>query len=196
LKRVDWRTDLHFQTCTTIDTLDYSGTGLNAGSKVVVAAAGPVRRELSNELPSNFHLPPGFSEPRVCLPGIVAIQSPSAKSCTNRHEITRESRRFVDELSVQHPINEFPLIVLVDDSKFVAESLSNFLWVVFTRSDPASDIYGIGESIKLKHWGCEGALVIDARIKPHHAPPLEEDPEVTRRVDALAARGRALHGII
>ncbi|HEV3204158.1 MAG TPA: UbiD family decarboxylase, partial [Gemmataceae bacterium] len=27
LERVDWQTDLHFQTCTTIDTLDYSGTG-------------------------------------------------------------------------------------------------------------------------------------------------------------------------
>ena len=27
LERVDWRRDLHFQTCTTIDTLDYSGSG-------------------------------------------------------------------------------------------------------------------------------------------------------------------------
>ena len=27
LERVDWRRDLHFQTCTTIDTLDYSGGG-------------------------------------------------------------------------------------------------------------------------------------------------------------------------
>ena len=41
LERVDWRRDLHFQTCTTIDTLDYSGTALNEGSKLVVAAAGP-----------------------------------------------------------------------------------------------------------------------------------------------------------
>ena len=43
---------------------------------------------------------------------------------------------------------------------------------------------------------CLGSLVIDARIKPHHAPPLVEDAEVTRRVDALAAPGRVLHGII
>jgi 4-hydroxy-3-polyprenylbenzoate decarboxylase len=34
-----------------------------------------------------------------------------------------------------------------------------------------------------------GPLMIDARLKRHHAPPLETDPEVTRRVDALAARG-------
>ena len=29
---IDWRRDLHFQTNTTIDTLDYSGSGWNAGS--------------------------------------------------------------------------------------------------------------------------------------------------------------------
>src|SRR5262249_29779794 len=51
LRRVDWRTDLHFQTRTTMDTLDYSGTALNEGSKVVIAAAGPPRRELPKELP-------------------------------------------------------------------------------------------------------------------------------------------------
>ncbi|TFG89247.1 MAG: UbiD family decarboxylase, partial [Gemmatimonadales bacterium] len=40
LERVDWTRDLHFQTRTTIDTLDYSGSGLNQGAKVVIAAAG------------------------------------------------------------------------------------------------------------------------------------------------------------
>jgi 4-hydroxy-3-polyprenylbenzoate decarboxylase len=38
--------------------------------------------------------------------------------------------------------------------------------------------------------------VIDARSKPHHAPPLEEDPEITRHVDALAAPNGPLHGIL
>ena len=47
-----------------------------------------------------------------------------------------------------------------------------------------------------KHWGCEGALVIDARLKPHHAPPVVEDPAVAKRVDALAAPGGPLHGIL
>ena len=46
LERVDWRRDLHFQTCTTIDTLDYSSGRLNEGSKVVIAAAGPPLRTL------------------------------------------------------------------------------------------------------------------------------------------------------
>ncbi len=46
LQRADWTRDLHFQTQTTIDTLDYSGSALNAGSKVVIAAVGPPRFDL------------------------------------------------------------------------------------------------------------------------------------------------------
>jgi 4-hydroxy-3-polyprenylbenzoate decarboxylase len=99
---------------------------------------------------------------------------------------------FCKDLQVDEAINRFPLIVIVDDSEFVARSLDNFLWVVFTRSDPAADVYGIGSFTHLKHWGCRGALVIDARSKPHHAPPLVEDPQVTKKVDALAARGGPL----
>ena len=90
------------------------------------------------------------------------------------------------------PINQFPWIVVVDDSEFTARNLENFLWVTFTRSDPASDIDGIAAFVDRKHWGCRGALVTDARIKPKHAPPLVEDPAITRRVDALAARGGPL----
>ena len=86
--------------------------------------------------------------------------------------------------------------MVVDQSEFAARSLDNFLWVTFTRSNPATDVYGIESFVRDKHWGCFGSLVIDARRKPHHAPPLVEDPEVTKRVDALAARGGPLHGII
>ncbi len=39
LERLDLHRDIHFYTNTTIDTLDYSGTGLNTGSKVVFAPA-------------------------------------------------------------------------------------------------------------------------------------------------------------
>ena len=97
-------------------------------------------------------------------------------------------RRFAPD----DPIHGFPLIVLVDDSEFTARTLNNFLWVTFTRSNPAADIHGIGAFIAQKHWGCTGPLVIDARIKPHHAPPLVEDPEVERRVDAPRGTGRAV----
>ncbi len=93
------------------------------------------------------------------------------------------------------PIGAFPLVVLANDSDFASQSLRNWLWVTFTRSDPAADVEGIGAFVDRKHWGCRGPLVIDARIKSHHAPPLIDDPEIERRVDALAAPGGPLHGV-
>jgi 4-hydroxy-3-polyprenylbenzoate decarboxylase len=179
LERADWTRDLHFQTQTTIDTLDYSGGALNAGSKLVVAAVGPKRFELANTVPSNLRLGDGLRNPRVVLPGILAIEGP----------------KYSDQLNPQS-LTGFRWIVIVDDSQFVAESLRNFLWVTFTRTNPATDIDGIASFVENKHWGCRGPLVIDARLKPHHAPPLIEDPAVTRRVDALAAPGGPLHGIL
>ena len=208
LQRADWRRDLHFHTHTTIDTLDYSGGGLNAGSKVVIAAAGPKRFELATELPAMLPLPDGFRHPRVAMPGVLAVEGPACPKpsfdydesvrvrSVAREETAGAMRRFCEALDAAHPMNQFRLIVVVDDSRFVSESLNNFLWTVFTRSNPADDIYGIDEFISEKHWGCRGALIIDARIKPHHAPVLEEDPEITRRVDALGAPGGPLHGVI
>lgn len=194
LERADWATDLHFQTRTTIDTLDYSaGMGLNAGSKLVVVVAGPRRQELGTALPSGGLLPDGFSEPRVVLPGVLALRGPRATRKREDSEYDPDLMRLVNGLSVP---DGFPLVVVVDDSEFTARSLDNWLWVTFTRSDPASDVYGVGAFAHRKHWGCRGPLVIDARLKPHHAPPLDADPAVTRRVDALAAPGGPLHGLI
>jgi 4-hydroxy-3-polyprenylbenzoate decarboxylase len=195
LSRIDWRTDLHFQTCTTMDTLDYSGTGLNEGSKVVLAAAGKPRRSLGTSLPASLGLADGFDSPQICLPGIIAVRGPSARGKSGE-QLEREMQAFVESLEPGQELASFPLLVVVDDSEFTAKTLNNFLWVVFTRSNPAADVYGIGPFTRQKHWGCEGPLVIDARIKLHHAPALEEDPAVSKRVDALAAPGRPLHGII
>ncbi len=157
----------------------------------MIAAAGPVRRELPTELPAGSRLPEGFTYPRVVLPGILAVQGPAYRQNAEPHDIV-SFRRFFGR---DDPIHGFPLIVIVDDSEFTARSERNFLWVTFTRSDPAADIEGIGAFIDKKHWGCTGPLVIDARIKPHHAPPLIDDPTIERRVDDLAAPGGPLHGI-
>jgi 4-hydroxy-3-polyprenylbenzoate decarboxylase len=186
LERVDWTRDLHFQTRTTIDTLDYSGSGWNQGSKVVVAAAGPPRRRLATELPAGFWLPPQFADPVICLPGVLAVRGPQA--IADHRDLSETCLSW----SAGPHVDQFPLVVVVDDPPFCSDQLNNFLWTTFTRSNPATDIYGIDSFVKNKHWGCHGPLVIDARIKPHHAPPLVEDPQTTAFVDALAARGGPL----
>ncbi len=194
LERADWRRDLHFQTCTTIDTLDYTGTGLNQGSKVVIPVAGPPVRDLPTSLPAGLRFPEGFGEPRVCLPGILGVNGPE---CGEYLECAAaDIAGFCSFYNEKDPICSFPLIVIVDDSEFVARTLGNFLWVAFTRSNPAADLYGIGAFFRDKHWGCRGPLVMDARAKPHHAPVLQDDPAIERRVDQLGAPGGPLHGII
>jgi 4-hydroxy-3-polyprenylbenzoate decarboxylase len=207
LERFDPETDLHFQTRTTIDTLDYSaGMGLNAGSKVVIAAAGPKRRELGTTLPPELKLPDGFSDPRIAMPGVLTVAGPKYTvpsteavapdthlSLPDGHpDIARVCASLSPGRSILGP---WPLIVVVDDSEFAARTLANFLWVVFTRSDPANDVYGVGAFTHRKHWGCRGPVVIDARLKPHMPPPLEENPAVTKRVDELFAKGGPLHGL-
>lgn len=191
LERVDWTRDLHFHTRTTIDTLDYSGSDWNAGSKVVVACCGPRRRELWRELPKDFTLPAGFSAPQMVQPGVLAIQGPkftgeaSAEDC---QQITEHLRRF--------DLSGIPLIVLTDDSAFAAASVNNFVWTTFTRANPSHDIHGVDSFVAHKHWGCRGPLLIDARIKPHHAPPLIPDAKVQARIDQLFAKGGDLAGVL
>ena len=192
LRRVDWRRDLHFQTQTTIDTLDYSGGRLNQGSKLIIAAVGEPLRCLPGEWSGTFSLPDGFGDPRVCLPGVVALRGPSYRfeSASGVDPCLSE----LEQLPLEHPLAAFPLWVVVDDSAFVAGHLKNWLWTVFTRSNPASDVYGVAPSTYQRHWGCRGPLIIDARSKPHHAPALEEDPTVLARVRAWGRRGQPLAG--
>ncbi|HEX6239240.1 MAG TPA: UbiD family decarboxylase [Polyangiales bacterium] len=190
LARVDFRRDLHFQTRTTIDTLDYTGHGLNQGSKLVIAASGKPIRSLVTSLPASLTLPHGYAEPRVVAPGILALRAP-----THAGGNDASLRAFCAGLDPAHPLNQFAWLLLVDDSEFTARSFDNFLWVTFTRVNPAVDIDGIGAFTEHKHWGATGALVIDARRKPHHAPPLIEDPKVTARIDDLARSGGPLHGL-
>jgi len=192
LERIDLQRDLHFHTQTSMDTLDYSGESINAGSKLVVAAVGASRRELGTEVPSNFPSLPKWKQVRVALPGVLVMSGAP-------YESAEETRRLVSSLEqVLNPELEqsFPLIIWADDAQFTAATLNNWLWVTFTRSNPSHDIHGIQSSVIHKHWGCRGPMIIDARIKPHHAPAVELDPEVEKRVDRLGAAGASLHGII
>lgn len=181
LERIDFERDIHFYTRTTIDTLDYSGSGWNEGSKVVVVCCGAAKRTLKAELPANFDLPEGFSNPKFVQKGILAIQSPDYKNeswgTATAHQISTHLTKF-DTSSI-------PLVILCDDSDFVSKNVNNFVWATFTRANPSHDIYGTASFIHHKHWGCKHTLIIDARKKPHHAPELVPDATVSAKVDAF-----------
>jgi 4-hydroxy-3-polyprenylbenzoate decarboxylase len=191
LSRVDWRRDLHFQTNTTIDTLDYSGDGWNTGSKLVIACRGEKLRNLGTELPS-ISSNDTIKYCKIARPGVLAIQP-------NKWVSYEQSQREVNDLAnflKTWNLKEFPLIVLCDDADFLEKTLNNFLWVTFTRSNPSHDVYGIDSFYQNKHWGCKGSLIIDARLKKHHAPELVIDQAVSKKVDQLFSKGGELYGVV
>lgn len=192
LERLDLTTDLHFYTRTTIDTLDYSGTDLNSGSKVVIAAAGEKKRELASQSPVGFTVPPQFGEYKMVMPGIIAIRAPKYQN----DDVTQSEIRNLEEHLRTVDLSGLMLFVLCDDAAFTAFNLDNFVWITFTRSNPSHDIFGINSFTEHKHWGCHGPMIIDARIKPHHAPELIKDPDVEKRVDRLGEKGGSLYKII
>lgn len=192
LERADLANDLHFLTRSTNDTLDYTGGILNEGSKLIWASAGPKRRELGREIHGLPELPSGFCDPRLVAPGILVIKAPAHGLESGQTDLVLDELASI--LAKWPQRDNFPLVAVVDDPDFCASSFDNFLWVVFTRTDPATDTYGVNARILAKHWSCQAPLILDARIKPFHPPVLVEDPNVVARVEALAAPGGPLHG--
>lgn len=194
LKRINLKRDIHFYTNTTIDTLDYSGEGLNSGSKVVLAAYGEPLRDLGTAVPSVLTNLEGFTNPKLALPGIIVLQ---ASAFTNYDLANKEMERLNKQCSaINDQLKRFPIIIVCDNADFVSETLNNFLWVTFTRCNPSHDMYGIDSFTKNKHWGCNGPLVFDARIKPHHAPPVQKDAAVEKKIDRLFEKGGSLYNIL
>ncbi|MEO6541606.1 MAG: UbiD family decarboxylase [Ferruginibacter sp.] len=194
LERINLQRDIHFYTNTTIDTLDYSGTSLNSGSKVVLAAYGEPIRALSVTIPGALHDLHHFKNPKMIMPGVIALQANAFINC----ETARQELQNLDEqLSISNaPLHNYPIIIICDNSDFVSETLNNFLWVTFTRCNPSHDMYGIGSFTENKHWGCNGPLVFDARIKPHHAPPVEKDMAIEKKIDRLFEKGGSLFNVL
>ena len=194
LERIDLTRDVHFYTNTTIDTLDYSGSSLNSGSKVVFAAYGEVTRSLCREVPQQMLELHHFENPVLVMPGIVVVK---ASAFTTYEEAAIEMKQ-LDEQLMMHvdSLKSVPIIIVADSSEFTGKNLRNFLWVTFTRCNPANDIYGVQAFVKYKHWGCNGPLIIDARIKPHHAPPVETDGTVDRNIERLFNKGGSLYGVL
>jgi len=192
LERIDLTRDLHFYTKTTIDTLDYSGTDINAGSKVAIAAVGKPIRKLAENIPTGITFPNSIHLAKMAMNGVLILKADPFINAI-------ETQNLIRQLESSIPLNlseTIPLIVLCDDADFTAASTNNFVWVTFTKSNPSHDIHGIGAFIENKHWGCRGSLIIDARTKTHHAPALIKDQNAELFTDSLGAKGKSLFGII
>jgi hypothetical protein len=81
-------------------------------------------------------------------------------------------------------LEEWPVVLLVDDSGAATASLKEFLWTFFTRFEPAGDIYGKRPESRRFHISLRQPVVFDCRMKPWYPPALEVDEETRQIVDA------------
>jgi 4-hydroxy-3-polyprenylbenzoate decarboxylase len=182
LSRMDFSNDLHFYTNTTMDTLDYSGDGLNTGSKLVLAAYGDVRRKLATTIPETIKALNVNAQ--LVMPGVIAVNALSAES-TSINSIQDKLKGLGESLLEKEGV---AMIIITEDATWMAAEFTNFIWAAFTRTNPSKDIEGVDSYISNKHWGCKGPLIFDATIKKHHAPAVVKDTEVEKKVTELLSK--------
>jgi 4-hydroxy-3-polyprenylbenzoate decarboxylase len=179
LECIDLNSDIHFYTKTTMDTLDYSGENLNAGSKVVIAAYGDVKRSLAISVPEEIHQL--NANAKLVLPGIIALDAALINTKGVQEKLKGRGANLLNELGVV-------MLILTENPSWMAEEINNFLWACFTRTNPSHDMDGVDSFIDQKHWGANGPLIFDATIKKHHAPPVEKNAAIEKRVDEVLAK--------
>ena len=179
LERIDLTSDIHFYTKTTMDTLDYSGENLNAGSKVVIAAYGDAKRSLANTVPNEIQQL--NVNAKLVLPGIIAVDAALINTKGLQEKLKGQGANLLNEQGVV-------MFILTENPTWMAEDSNNFLWACFTRTNPSHDMEGVDSFIEQKHWGSNGPLIFDATIKKHHAPPVEKNVAIEEKVDAILAK--------
>jgi 3-polyprenyl-4-hydroxybenzoate decarboxylase len=159
LARAVWERDLFVFDQTAMDTLDYTGTALNRGSKGLLLGLGEPKRDLPRELslPPGERLPPGVAGGRVFCPGCLVVQGRPAVEAPDQAR----------DLSGHPALAPWPLVVLADDLA-IADSAERFLWATFTRFEPAGDLYPAGAEVRRHHLAYRPPNVVDARLKPSY----------------------------
>jgi len=171
LVRTNPETDLYVFANLSMDTLDYSGPEVNAGSKGVWLGLGDPVRTLPRAF-SAASLPHGCGDVLVFCGGCLVAGAPPFASEPD------VAARFAT-----HPAFEgWPLVVVTDDPQRAARSDMNFLWTTFTRFEPAADIHAASTRVTRNHLVRSGPIVIDARMKPWYPQEVSCRDDVARKV--------------
>lgn len=173
LERFNPATDLHVFGHTSHDTLDYTGDRLNHGSKALLVGVGePVR-----QLPSAYSggTVPGITDIRSYCRGCLVVSGPSYQ------EDPELPARLAASESVREQWKDWPLVFVADNTT-VAEDQTAFLWAMFTRFNPAADLYAPAH-MERNHISYGLPIIIDARMKPGYPDELFPREDIVKLVD-------------
>ncbi len=172
LARFEPESDLLILNQTSMDTLDYTGRHFNHGSKAIMLGLGAQKRDLPQTIEG------------ATLPGINGIK-PFCAGCLLLEATSFEhAPELANEVLKQlhsHPFQPWPLAILVDDITQALEP-KGFLWQVFTRFDPAHDIY-VETELNSHRLVYHGPILIDARMKPGYPGEVIPDEATVKYVN-------------
>ena len=177
LERADFSSDLFVFSHVSQDSLDYSSRTLNEGSKAILMGLGEKRYALEAEPRAELRNAL-FRSQKVFAPGVLVVEGPGWR------ENDGVARQLLQETAVQ----PFRLVCLVDDAAGCTRDDASFLWTIFTRFEPAADIFGCHEQLRRFHVSLTAPVVWDCRLKPWFPQFVEPDPDTVKRVDALWSR--------
>ncbi len=173
LARADFSRDLFIISNLSLDTLDYTGPKVNEGSRGFLLGLGEKRRELPTMF--NRSLPGGSRNAQVFCPGCLLVDGPTFSN----------DRAYPQQLASCESIRDWPLVILVDRLPNKPMTDQDFLWTVFTRFEPAADIFAQSTQSVRYHHALTPPIVIDARMKPWYPGVVEPDVETVRTVDKI-----------
>ena len=171
LARTNPETDLYIFSNLSMDTLDYTGPEVNAGSKGVWLGLGDPIRDLPHRF-SATDLPQGISDVRVFCGGCLVV---GARPYS-------EDAAAAARVASQAAFADWPLIVMTDEPARATRSTINFLWTTFTRFEPAADMHSASIRIVRNHLARTPPIVIDARMKPSYPEELSCRPDIAATV--------------
>ncbi|WP_061233953.1 UbiD family decarboxylase [Leptospira interrogans] len=171
LERMNPITDLHIFANISQDTLDYTGPTVNQGSKAIFLGSGKKKNDLKTQFKGKLSNS-SFKNPKIPYPGTLVVSGPKYKLKDG------VPAKLLKEKSIQ----DFLFVFLVDDSEDTIRSDHDFIWSVFTRFEPAGDIYANTKLIR-NHPAFYPPIVVDCRMKTWYPPLTEADSKTIRKVD-------------
>jgi len=171
-----------------LDTLDFTSTTMNLGSKMVIDAQSHARRAGSagvepdrpgDALPAVPPVSGDVADPRAFDPGVLAHRL--AWGGLLAVQVRGDGRAVVERLIQRPEYAGIRLLAAVSDDVPLADD-ELLIWGIFTRFDCARDLVPARTEARGALLACRGPLGIDATWKAGYPNPVANLPEVIEKV--------------